>query len=123
MTTRTRMHRLDVATELFDFIEQQVLPGTGVDSARFWRGFDAIVTDLAPKNAALLAERERLQTELDLWHKAHPGPIRAMKSYRAFLTRIGYLVPEPAQDPPTLSRGTDPDRPAIPWRRTRWHGR
>ena len=38
MTTRTRMHRLDVATELFDFIEQQVLPGTGVDSARFWRG-------------------------------------------------------------------------------------
>ena len=97
MTTRTRMHRLDVATELFDFIEQQVLPGTGVDSARFWRGFDAIVTDLAPKNAALLAERERLQTELDQWHKAHPGPIRAMKAYRAFLTRIGYLVPEPAQ--------------------------
>ncbi len=96
MTTRTRMHQLDVATELFDFIEQQVLPGTGVDSAAFWRGFDAIVTDLAPKNAALLAERDRLQTELDHWHKAHPGPIRAMKAYRAFLTRIGYLVPEPA---------------------------
>ncbi len=96
MTTRTRMHQLDVATELFDFIEQQVLPGTGVDSAAFWRGFDAIVTDLAPKNAALLAERDRLQAELDQWHKAHPGPIRSMKAYRAFLTRIGYLVPEPA---------------------------
>jgi malate synthase len=96
MSTRIRMHQLDIATELFDFIEQQVLPGTGVDSAGFWRGFDAIVTDLAPKNAALLAERERLQTELDQWHKAHPGPIRAMKAYRAFLTRIGYLVPEPA---------------------------
>ena len=96
MTTRTRLHRLDIATELFDFIEQQVLPGTGVDSGAFWRGFDAIVGDLAPKNATLLAERERLQTELDQWHKAHPGPIRAMKTYRAFLTRIGYLVPEPA---------------------------
>ncbi|MEP6970886.1 MAG: malate synthase G, partial [Betaproteobacteria bacterium] len=96
MSTRIRMHQLDIATELFDFIEQQVLPGTGVDSAVFWRGFDAIVTDLAPKNAALLAERERLQTELDQWHKANPGPIRAMKAYRAFLTRIGYLVPEPA---------------------------
>jgi malate synthase len=96
MSTRIRMHQLDIATELFDFIEQQVLPGTGVDSAGFWRGFDAIVTDLAPKNAALLAERERLQTALDQWHKAHPGPIRAMKAYRAFLTRIGYLVPEPA---------------------------
>ncbi len=76
MTTRTRRHQLDVATELFDFIEQQVLPGTGVASAAFWRGFDAIVTDLAPKNAALLAERDRLQAELDQWHKAHPGPIR-----------------------------------------------
>jgi len=97
MTTRTRMHQLDVATELFEFIEQQVLPGTGVDSAAFWRGFDAIVTDLAPKNAALLAERDRLQAELDQWHKAHPGPIRSMKAYRAFLTRIGYLVPVPAK--------------------------
>ncbi len=97
MSTRTRMHQLDIATELFDFIEQQVLPGTGVDSAGFWRGFDAIVADLAPKNADLLAERDRLQAELDQWHKAHPGPIRAMKAYRAFLTRIGYLVPEPAK--------------------------
>ena len=96
MTTRTRMHQLDVATELFDFIEQQVLPGTGVESAAFWHGFDALVCDLAPKNATLLAERDRLQTELDQWHKAHPGPIRSMKGYRAFLTRIGYLVPEPA---------------------------
>jgi len=91
------MHQLAIATELFDFIEQQVLPGTGVDSAAFWRGFDAIVTDLAPKNSALLAERDRLQGELDQWHKVHPGPIRSMQAYRAFLTRIGYLVPEPAK--------------------------
>ena len=61
MTERTRIHGLHVATALYDFIEQQVLPGTGVAPATFWQGFDAIVADLAPKNAALLAERDRLQ--------------------------------------------------------------
>jgi malate synthase len=53
------------------------------------------VADLAPKNIALLAERDRLQTELDAWHKANPGPITDMKAYRAFLEKIGYLVPVP----------------------------
>ncbi len=97
MTARISCHRLQVATELHRFIEDQVLPGTGVDSATFWHGFDAIVHDLAPKNAALLAERERLQTELDGWHRAHPGPITKPRKYRKFLSRIGYLVPEPAK--------------------------
>jgi malate synthase len=94
-TARTRLHGLEVATELFRFIEDKVLPGSGVDSARFWRGFDAIVKDLAPKNAALLAERERLQKELDVWHKSNPGPVRDMAAYRGFLEQIGYLAPEP----------------------------
>ncbi|RQO60389.1 malate synthase G [Paucibacter sp. KBW04] len=96
MTARTTLHSLQVATQLYQFIEGQVLPGTGVESAKFWAGFDAIVRDLAPKNVALLAERDRLQTELDGWHRAHPGPIADMPAYRAFLERIGYLVPAPA---------------------------
>jgi malate synthase len=96
MTSRTSVHGLQVATELHRFIEEKVLPGTGVDSAAFWKGFDAIVADLAPKNVALLAERDRLQTELDTWHKANPGPIRDMGAYRGFLEKIGYLVPPPA---------------------------
>ena len=95
MTARTTVHRLAVATELHRFIEDQVLPGTGVDSAAFWKGFDAIVHDLAPKNLALLAERDRLQAEIDRWHKANPGPIRDMAGYRRFLEQIGYLVPHP----------------------------
>jgi malate synthase len=95
MTARTSCHRLQVATSLFDFIERQVLPGTGVTSADFWKGFDAIVHDLGPKNAALLAERERIQTEMDAWHRAHPGPIQDMPAYKAFLTKIGYLAPIP----------------------------
>jgi malate synthase len=96
MTARTSVHGLQVATDLHRFIEEKVLPGTGVQSANFWRGFDAIVQELAPKNIALLAERDRLQAELDRWHKANPGPIRDMAAYRGFLEQIGYLVPPPA---------------------------
>jgi malate synthase len=96
MTARTTVHRLQVASDLHRFIEDKVLPGTGVDAAKFWQGFDAIVHDLAPKNAALLAERDRLQAEMDRWHQAHPGPIRDMAAYRGFLEQIGYLVPPPA---------------------------
>ena len=95
MTDRTTCHRLHVATPLYRFIEDRVLPGTGVTSEAFWAGFDAIVADLAPKNAALLAERDRLQSELDAWHQANPGPITKPKAYRKFLEQIGYLVPEP----------------------------
>jgi len=94
-TSRTTVHGLQVATELYDFVNQRVLPGTGVSAESFWKGFDTIVADLAPKNAALLAERDRLQTELDTWHSANPGPITDMVAYRKFLETIGYLVPEP----------------------------
>jgi malate synthase len=103
MTARTQCHSLQVATELHQFIESQVLPGTGVDSATFWKGFDAIVNDLAPKNIALLAERDRLQLELDTWHKAHPGPISDMGAYKAFLSKIGYLVAPPKGTKATTS--------------------
>src|SRR5690606_23119682 len=96
MTARTTVHGLQVAPELYRFIEDKVLPGTGVDNAKFWAGFDAIVTDLAPKNAALLAERDRIQAEMDAWHTAHPGPITDMPAYRAHLDKIGYTVPVPA---------------------------
>ncbi len=98
MTARTKAHNLQVATSLYDFIEQQVLPAVGVKSDKFWKGFSDIVTDLAPKNIALLAERDRIKAEMDKWHSANPGPVaagKAMKAYRKFLSQIGYLVPEP----------------------------
>ena len=104
MTQRTSKHRLQVASQLAQFIDTQVLPGTGVSASKFWEGFDAIVADLAPKNIALLAERDRLQTELDAWHSAHPGPVQDMPAYRAFLENIGYLVPNPAQVEITTSK-------------------
>jgi malate synthase len=95
MTQRTQAHSLQVATHLYDFVNHQVLPGTGLKQDKFWKGFDAIVQSLAPKNIKLLAERDRLQTALDNWHKANPGPISNMPAYRKFLEKIGYLVPEP----------------------------
>ncbi|KVR56139.1 malate synthase G [Burkholderia ubonensis] len=87
---------LQVADALSQFIENEALPGTGIDKAAFWRGFSALVHDLAPRNRELLAERDRLQQELDTWHRAHPGPVRDHAAYRAFLEQIGYLVPAPA---------------------------
>ena len=97
MTQRTSLYKLHVASPLYQFIDQQVLPGTGVSSVTFWKGFDQLVQELAPKNKALLAERDRLQTELDQWHRAHPGPVTDMKAYQAFLHDIGYLVPVPSK--------------------------
>ncbi len=97
MSERIQHNGLQVAAILSRFIEEEALPGTGLDSAAFWQGFDALVHDLAPKNRALLAERDRLQTELDAWHRAHPGPIRDMAAYRQFLEGIGYLLPQAAQ--------------------------
>jgi len=95
MTQRITKNRLQVAANLCKFIETKVLPATGLTPAKFWKGFDAIVADLAPQNIALLAERDRLQTELDTWHKANPGPIQDMPAYRTFLEKIGYLVEAP----------------------------
>ena len=97
MTARTSCNRLQVATALVRFIEDKVLPGTGIASSHFWQGFDAIAHDLAPKNAALLAERDRIQTALDQWHGANPGPVTDMPAYRDFLRSISYLVPQPKE--------------------------
>ena len=105
-TPRTRLHDLHVADELVRFVDDEVLPGTGIDRATWWAGFDAIVRDLAPRNAALLAERDRLQAEIDAWHRAHPGPIADPAAYRAFLERIGYLLPEP-KDVRATTAGVD----------------
>ena len=95
MNHRMRAQRLQVDAILYDFIENEVLPGSGLESEAFWTGFDALVHEFAPQNRLLLAERDRLQTELDNWHRAHPGPIQDPAAYRAFLESIGYLLPQP----------------------------
>jgi malate synthase len=95
VTDFVNCHGLKVAPVLQRFVDSDVLPGTGLDSQSFWGGFAALVHELAPINRALLAERDRLQTELDAWHRAHPGPVTDMPAYRDFLSGIGYLHAQP----------------------------
>ncbi len=87
---------LQVSPVLADFIESAALPGTGVAPDRFWTGLADILARFAPVNRALLAKREDLQAQIDAWHVARAGQAWDAGAYRAFLTEIGYLVPEPA---------------------------
>ena len=96
-------HGLEVAAELADFVEQKVLPGTGIDADRFWTGYAELLADFAGENQALLARREELQQQIDAWHKQHRNQPWDAKAYREFLTSIGYLVDEPA--PFTVENG------------------
>lgn len=97
MTARIACKQLQVATELHQFVEREALPGTGVASDAFWSGLDKLVHDLAPKNRQLLAERDRLQAELDKWYRQNPGPIKNAGAYQDFLREIGYLQEAPAK--------------------------
>ncbi len=83
--------KLEVAQELYDFIEQKALPDTGVISASFWSGLESIVVDLTPKNKALLAKRDDLQAKIDAYYK-NGGVAKSFTEYKAFLKEIGYLV-------------------------------
>ncbi len=85
---------LRVAQELCRFIEDEAIPGTGVAAERFWQGLAALLTDLSPRNRALLTRRDELQAQIDEWHRTHRGQPADPAAQRAFLQRIGYLVPE-----------------------------
>lgn len=89
-------HGLEVAEELAAFVEGQVLPGTGIDADRFWSGYGELLRDFGAENRALLDRRAELQGRIDAWHKARGNQPWDITAYRAFLTEIGYLVPEPA---------------------------
>jgi malate synthase len=92
MTERIQAGGLQVAKELYDFINDTAIPGTGVDQTAFWASFDEIVHDLAPKNKALLEKRDAIQAKIDTYHNANK-PLDAA-AYKAFLQEIGYLLPE-----------------------------
>ncbi|PYC47959.1 malate synthase G [Litorivita pollutaquae] len=94
MTDYVDRHGLSVAAPLADLIERKVLLGVTPDA--FWSGYAAMLRDLMPVNAALLAKREELQSQIDAWHLARKGREIDAEDYRAFLTEIGYLEPEPA---------------------------
>ena len=86
---------LTVAPVLRDFIEQEVLPGTGLDAGHFWRSLRRLIALFAPRNALLLQRRDALQVELDTWHRANRGRPIDPVAYADFLKAIGYLQPDP----------------------------
>ena len=92
MTERIQAGGLQVAKELYDFINDKAIPGTDVDQSEFWAGFDALVHDLAPKNKALLEKRDDIQAKVDAYHRENPNLDFA--NYKSFLQEIGYLLPE-----------------------------
>ncbi len=94
-TDRVPAGGLRIARVLHDFITTEAIPGTGIDPAAFWTGLAALVRDLAPRNKALLAERDEMQLAIDAWHLARRGRPIDQAAYQAFLRDIGYLVAEP----------------------------
>lgn len=94
MTDRIERSGLRVARVLDELVDQQVLPGTGIDSDTLWRGFANILTRLAPRNRELLDKRETLQAALDDWYRSLPTPPSASEE-QAKLTQLGYLHPDP----------------------------
>ena len=94
MTKRTTVGGLQVAESLYQLIEQEIAPGTGIAAVDFWSEFEAILSDLAPVNKALLARREELQSQIDEYHRARKGQAHDPVEYKSFLQEIGYLLPE-----------------------------
>ncbi len=113
MTERIEKFGLQVARPLYEMIENEALPGTGVDSDRFWKGLSELVHDKGPKNRALLAKRDELQARLDAWHRERRGQPQDMAAYMAFLKEIGYLVPE-GGDFKVDTANVDPEIATIP---------
>ncbi|ORV83232.1 malate synthase G [Mycolicibacterium iranicum] len=97
MTDRVTVGNLRVAPVLYDFINNEALPGTDIDPDTFWSGVDKVVADLTPKNQDLLRRRDDLQAQIDKWHRARVIGGFEPADYKQFLEDIGYLEPEPGE--------------------------
>lgn len=93
MEQYVKVGNLQVAPVLYHFINSEALPGSGLNQERFWSGFEALITDLSPKNKALLNKRDEIQRRINEWHKDNQAGFEFAK-YKSFLEEIGYLEPE-----------------------------
>ncbi|HRK24629.1 MAG TPA: malate synthase G [Beijerinckiaceae bacterium] len=90
-------HGIQVAKILHDFLVKEALLGTGVSAEQFLAGMADVVKAITPKHRRLLKHRDKLQAQIDAWHRARKGKAIKQAEYEAFLKEIGYLLPEPAE--------------------------
>jgi malate synthase len=93
MPATVNVDELKVDKALYDFVNDEVIPDSGIQAQEFWKGFASLVRTLAPRNAELLRKRDELQAKIDAWHRQNPGPGFDHAQYKSFLSEIGYLVP------------------------------
>ncbi|NCF63057.1 MAG: malate synthase G, partial [Gammaproteobacteria bacterium] len=93
MSARVECKGLSVAGELYSLVNEEIIPGTGLNPDDFWTGLAQLVADLGPENKDLLAKRADIQSRINRWHHDHPGPID-LPAYKQFLEKISYLIPE-----------------------------
>lgn len=94
MSERIQVGGLQVAAEIHELLEREILPGTGLEAEKFWQDLEQLLLDLAPRNRQLLARRDDLQAQIDSWHQQNPALDYDRAAYRSFLEDIGYLLPE-----------------------------
>ncbi len=92
--SKVSKQNLKVDSKIADFINNEVLPGTGVQQEKFWIGFDKVVHELAPINSQLIKKREKMQKSIDEWHLSKKGMEFDKKEYNKFLRSISYIVEE-----------------------------
>ena len=95
MTERIQCAGLGVDSRLHTLVEQDILPGTGVDSETFWQGLGQLLSEFMGRNEELLTIRETLQASIDSWHREHAGDAFDAAAYKSYLEEIGYLLPPP----------------------------
>ena len=85
---------LKISSKLFDFINNEAIPGTGIKIEEFWSNFEKTVHELAPINKNLIEKRENIQNKINDWHKQNAGKELNKKEYTKFLKSISYIVEE-----------------------------
>ncbi len=108
MTERVQVGDLQVAKILYDFVNNEAIPGTGVEPAKFWAEMESILNEFAPRNKALLAKRDEIQAKIDNWHRERAGQAHDAAAYKQFLQEIGYLLPE-GEDFQIGTQNVDPE--------------
>lgn len=112
MTNYIKTNDMQVSEDLYNFINEQAIPGTGIDKESFWANFARIVSDLTPRNHELLKRRDELQAQIDAWHIEHKDQPHDAAAYKQFLQEIGYLLPE-ADDFSVTTENVDPEITSI----------